>query len=307
MAATSTDRRNTLFLSKKKRSVGYETMKKTTLSISFFLLLTGFVSSYFIFKDDRVKAYIDTREAIPARKPSTTNNPFVVETDGIVKNTTRIESLELELSLIKQQLQQIDSALLDAAKTAQTMSPTSSSNYRSKRSRTSGLTKPNYNLASLIRGGVDQTFAEDIVRRRNGVELKRMELQDIASRGGYFNTPKYYEELDAINSQVINLRDELGEDKYDDYLFNSRQNNRISILSVMLGSAAEQAGIISEDIVLSYGNTRIFNASELIEATGQGQLGEYVIISIYRNGEVFSFSVPRGPLGMKLHATRLAP
>lgn len=284
-------------------------MKKTTLLISFFLLSTGFVSSYFIFKDNKANTYIDTDTgaAMPARKPSTTNNPFVVETDGIVKNTTRIESLELELSLIKQQLQQIDSALLDAAKTAQKMSPTPSSNYLSKRSRTSGLTKPIYNLASLIRGGVDPTFAEDIVRRRNAVELRRLELQDIATRGGYFNTPKYYEELDAINSQVISLKDELGEDKYDDYLFNSRQNNRISISSVMLGSAAEQAGIKNEDIVLSYDNTRIFNASELIEATGQGQLGEYVIISIYRNGEVFSFSVPRGPLGMKLRATRLAP
>jgi C-terminal processing protease CtpA/Prc len=282
-------------------------MKKTTLLISFLLLSTGFVSSCFIFKDTKAKTYKDAGAAIPTRKSSTTNNPFVVETVGIVKNTTRIENLELELSLIKQQLHRIDSALLNAAETAQTMSSTPSSSYLSKRSQTSALTQPIYNLASLIRGGVDPTFAEDIVRRRNGVELKRMELQDIATRGEYFNTPKYYEELDAINSQVISLRDELGVDKYDDYLFNSRQNNRISILSIMLGSVAEQAGIQNGDIVLSYDNTRILKASELKEATLQGQLGEYVIISIYRNGEVFSFSVPRGPLGMKLRAIRLAP
>lgn len=282
-------------------------MKKTTLLISFLLLSTGFVSSYFIFKNTKVKTYEHTGAATPARKPGTINNPFEVEPVGIVKNTTRIENLELELSLIKQQLQRIDSALLNAADTSQTMSSTSSSNYLSKRSQTLALTQPIYTLESLIRGGVDPTFAEDIVRRRNEVELKRMELQDVATRGGYFNTPKYYEELDAISSQVVSLRDELGVDKYDDYLFNSRQNNRISISSVMLGSAAEQAGIQKGDIVLSYDNTRIFNASELKEATLQGQLGEYVIISIYRNGEVFSFSVPRGPLGMKLRATRLAP
>lgn len=282
-------------------------MKKTTLLISFFLLSTGFVSSYFIFKDNRAKSYRDTSSAIYTRQSSTTSNPFSVETDNHTNNAARIQHLEHELSLIKQRLQAIDSTLLDAANKAQTMPSTSSSVYTSKRSQTSALIQPKYNLTSLIRGGVDPAFAEDIVRRRNGIELKRMELQDIATRGDYLNTPKYYKELDAINSEVISLKDELGVDKYDDYLFNSKQSNRISILSVMLGSAAEQAGIQNDDIVLSYDNTRIFNASELKEATVQGQLGEYVSLSIYRNGEVFSFSVPRGPLGMKLRATRLAP
>ena len=75
----------------------------------------------------------------------------------------------------------------------------------------------------------------------------------------------------------------------------------------MLGSAAEQAGIQDGDIVLSYDNSRMFNWTELKDATAEGQLGEYVSISIYRNGEIFSFSVPRGPLGMQLGATRLEP
>jgi S1-C subfamily serine protease len=75
----------------------------------------------------------------------------------------------------------------------------------------------------------------------------------------------------------------------------------------MLESAAEQAGILSGDIVLSYDGRRMFLWQELKEATAEGQLGEYVSISIYRNGEIFSFSVPRGPLGVQLGATRLEP
>ena len=51
----------------------------------------------------------------------------------------------------------------------------------------------------------------------------------------------------------------------------------------------------------------MFTWSELKGATAEGQLGEYVSISINRNGEIFSFSVPRGPLGTQLGATRLIP
>ncbi len=51
----------------------------------------------------------------------------------------------------------------------------------------------------------------------------------------------------------------------------------------------------------------MFTWQELKDATSEGQLGEYVSISIYRNGEVYSFSVPRGPLGVQLGSTRLEP
>ena len=75
----------------------------------------------------------------------------------------------------------------------------------------------------------------------------------------------------------------------------------------MLGSAAEQAGIKKDDIVLSYDNERMFTWDELKAKTSEGQLGDYVTISVYRNGEIFSFSVPRGPLGTQLGATRMSP
>ena len=75
----------------------------------------------------------------------------------------------------------------------------------------------------------------------------------------------------------------------------------------MLGSAAEQVGIKKGDVVLSYSDNRMFSWQELKDATSEGQLGEYVSISIYRDGDIYSFSVPRGPLGVQLGSTRLAP
>ena len=181
--------------------------------------------------------------------------------------------------------------------------PISASNRR----QASALTQRLYSLESLLRGGIDPALAEDIVRRKSSVELKRLALQDVATRGNYLNTQQYYDELEIINEQDVILRNELGDDQYDEYLFNSRQNNRIKITTVMLGSAAEEAGIQNGDIVLGYDDTRMFTWSELKDSTAQGQLGEYVSISINRNGEIFSFSVPRGPLGVQLGATRLAP
>jgi S1-C subfamily serine protease len=163
------------------------------------------------------------------------------------------------------------------------------------------------NVEKLVDAGIDHTLADDIVRRINAVELKRLELQNNATREGYLDTPRYYDELAAINRQDINLRDELGDDLYDTYLYNSKQTNRVKIESVMLGSAAELSGIKQGDVVFSYDNKRIFTWDELKTATTEGNAGEYIFISVYRNGEIFSFSVPRGPLGVQLGSMRMEP
>ena len=56
------------------------------------------------------------------------------------------------------------------------------------------------------------TVAEDIVRRKNSIELKRLELQDRAKRYNYLNTQRYFDELDDINKLDVNLREELGDE-----------------------------------------------------------------------------------------------
>lgn len=278
--------------------------KSILIALSF--LITGFASSYFIFSDSRKDASTDSSDIAVPNESATFSNPFT-EKDITNSDSERIENLESELSLLKQQLQKVESDLLDLATTASTNAPLSTPISTNKRWQASALTQRLYSLESLLRGGIDPTIAEDIVRRKSAVELKRLELQDISTRKNYLNTQQYYDELEVINQQDVSLRVELGDEQYDEYLFNSRQNNRIKISSVMLGSAAEEAGIQKGDIVLSYDDNRMFTWTELKDATSQGELGEYVSISVYRNGEIFSFSVPRGPLGMQLGATRLTP
>lgn len=283
-------------------------MNKSTLSISLLFLVTGFALSYFIFKDSSDRTHLESvsDDIVVSNDTVGFSNPFA-EKSLDESDSGRIKNLENEISLLKQQLQQIESSLFDISNTIQARTASSTPISTSNRQQASALTQRLYSLESLLRGGIDPAIAEDIVRRKNSVELKRLALQDIAARGNYLNTQQYYDELEIINRQDVILREELGDDQYDEYLFNSRQNNRIKITTVMLGSAAEEAGIQKGDIVLGYDDTRMFSWSELKDSTAQGQLGEYVSISIYRNGEIFSFSVPRGPLGVQLGATRLAP
>lgn len=288
-------------------------MQKNTVLISIICLLAGFASAYFIFggpaitnKDET--AGIHSNNILSADDYSVAN-PFLAVDENPQENSpqnSRFNNIENEILLIKQQLQEIELVIQNITTSAESTStvsrPTSAANRFS-----SVFNRRLFKLDNLIKGGINPAIAEDIVRRKNSVELKRLELQDRASRDNYLNTQRYYDELAEINRQDISLREELGDELYDEYLYNSKQNNRISIVSVMLGSAAEQAGINNGDIVLSYDNKRMFSWQELKDATAEGQLGEYVSISIDRNGEIYSFSVPRGPLGIQLGSTRLTP
>jgi len=271
-------------------------------------LLFGFVAAYLIFdRPDVSDRHIikSNRSDVGLTDVGSATNPFVTM-DENQQDENRLSNVENEIALIKQQLIRIEQELQDKSVPAEAAAISSRSTQTGS-SPYSILERRLYKLENLINGGVDPTLADEIVRKKNSVELKRLELQDRAKRKNYLDTQQYYDELESINQQDISLRGMLGDDQYDEYLFNSKQNNRIRIASVMLGSSAEQAGIQKGDVVLSYDNNRMFMWQELKNATTEGQLGDYVSISIYRNGEIYSFSVPRGPLGVQLGATRLQP
>jgi len=279
---------------------------------SLLLLIAGFALACLAFtiieKDPG-----DDKDRSSKRSVGFSVNPFAAESDDYT-DLQRIEQLESSVADLKQQLMQLEQALEVANEAIATINKTDSSDSMATvkkddrgRFMVSAMNQRLYNLDNLIRGGIDPLQAEAIIRRKNSIDLKRLELQDRARRENYINTQRYYDELEEINQLDVSLREELGDQRYDEYLYESKQNNRVRIASVMLGSVAEQAGILRGDVVLSYDNQQMFTWDELKDATASGELGEYVSISIYRDGEIFSFSVPRGPLGVQLGATRLQP
>lgn len=281
-------------------------MNKNTVFLALIFLLIGFFSAYLFLAQEDDKNHEDFIMD-PDNIASSTEEDISLSNPFIVKDNDRLSNVEDELELIKQQMNEIEFALQNISSSVDAGSKLSRAVPVNKSRFPSVFNRRIYNIDNLVKAGIDAGVAEDIVRRKNSIELKKLELHDRAKRDGYLGTQRYNDELESIGLQDVDLREELGDDRYDEYLFKSKQNNRIKIVSVMLGSAAELAGIQKNDVVLSYDNVRMFSWQELKNATSEGQLGEYVAIDINRDGAIYSYSVPRGPLGIQLGATRLEP
>ena len=279
------------------------------LAALFFTGLFSGVILYHLIATATTESPQQNRQTTPAVNYARVENPFATRSTKITDNanqpaemslTDKIHSLQQRLDELEQRF----ATLAEESQAVRVLAP-GARNYRNK--KPGEMATPIYTREQLIRGGIDETLASEIVRKQSETELARLELQDRARREGYFMTDRYEQELAQINAGATSLRDEIGEDEYDRFLYNSRLNNRVKVVSVMLGSAAEQAGIQKNDIILDYNGARMFSWNELKNATSEGQRDELVTISILRQGELFSLSIPRGPLGVRLGATRVNP
>ena len=160
---------------------------------------------------------------------------------------------------------------------------------------------------ALIAAGIDATVAADMKRHQDDLAMAEIYLRDQATREQWLDTPRFRDELAAIEAQRVSVRDEIGDDAYDRYLFAQGQTNRVRVDDVMLDSVAAQVGLQAGDIVLRYGDDRIFAPEELVNATRSGRAGESTRLEIIRNGARVEVQVPRGPLGLRIATTQLEP
>ena len=103
------------------------------------------------------------------------------------------------------------------------------------------------------------------------------------------------------------FRDELKDDDYDRYLYALGRKNRVRVDEVLEGSLASEAGLRRGDVILSYGDTRLFGSIDLLLASSQGLPGESVPVEILRNGRRQTVYISRGPVGAMTKADRGAP
>ncbi len=160
---------------------------------------------------------------------------------------------------------------------------------------------------ALVAAGIDATTATEIRRRRDEVSLSEIYLRDVATREGWLDTPDFAAEMADIERQRTSIRDEIGDQAYDRYLAALDHPNRVAVDEVLLESPAAVAGLQAGDVVLRYGETRIFSPGELVTATRGGVAGETVRVEISRQGRRFEIEVPRGPLGVRIAASRGDP
>jgi membrane-associated protease RseP (regulator of RpoE activity) len=166
---------------------------------------------------------------------------------------------------------------------------------------------PEQQREALINAGVAADVADDILWRRAQQSLARLELRDRAIREDWLNTDRYREELARLNEQRVSLRDEVGSTTYDHYLYQTGQDNRIRIDSVIPGSTGEQSGLLPGDVIERYGEESIFNLRDLRTATSSGEREELVPVQVRRGDEMVELWLPRGPIGIRLDSARVDP
>ena len=173
--------------------------------------------------------------------------------------------------------------------------------------RPNRTTTPEEQRGALLRAGVAAEVADDIIWRRAQVSLERLDLRDQAVREGWLNTDRYREELRKINEQRVSVRDEIGVDAYDRYLFETGQDNRVLVDSVIPGSAGEDSGMLPGDVIERYGDQPVYDFGDLRTATSDGARGELVPVTVRRGNQLVELVLPRGPIGIGLDATRVEP
>jgi C-terminal processing protease CtpA/Prc len=152
----------------------------------------------------------------------------------------------------------------------------------------------------LVAAGLEPQQAKSIMQFLGDMEMERLYLHDQATREGWVGTPRYRQEIMTLIEREEDLRLELGDDDYDLYLYGTGQPNRVVIQSVIEGSPAQEAGIQSKDIAYSYARNRLYTIRDLLTATTEGIASESVLLEVIRDGHIFEFDLPRGPLGVRL-------
>lgn len=272
-------------------------MKFTPLMFLAPVLITlGAVFGYFA----KQSAPADPARAIATSDVTARNNPTSpIEVSPEASRIAKLETALRQLSLKVAQLESQQPAISD--NTPARGNNQTGALFAREANETASLAD------NLVKAGLEPWRAEDIARKQSQQALARLELSDKAAREDYLRTPRFREEMRDLQADTLSVRDEIGIDAYDKYLYHSGQNNRVAVASIMSGSAAEQAGMQDGDLILSYDDQRLFSYGQLRGLTREGERGETINVTVSRRGSEISFALPRGPLGVGLDSASVDP
>jgi hypothetical protein len=174
----------------------------------------------------------------------------------------------------------------------------------SSRRRSGGPSRIDQRLAAA---GFTAEEVEYLRRRQAEDQMLGIEFDDRARREGWIGTPRYAEEQAKLPSRGDTLRTELGDEKYDQYLYASGSPNRIAVANVIQTSPAEAAGLRPGDIIMQYGGEKIYSSQQLTELRSTGERGAPVAVDIIREGQLMRVTMPRGPMGIATEMTSVDP
>ncbi len=197
-----------------------------------------------------------------------------------------------ELYSLREQLIELEANLGERA-----MQALSERRLENRELRSSGR-DPGSNIEErLLLAGFDPDLARTVRQREDERQMNELYLRDQAMREGWLNSPRYQQELQELRTSGATIRQELGDDRYDQYLYAMGRPNRIGVNRVLKTSPAQQSGLREGDSIVSYDGQRIFSVQELIAYETRGKAGETVTMEVIRDGRRVQIYVPRGPLG----------
>lgn len=162
-------------------------------------------------------------------------------------------------------------------------------------------------VETLTATGITAEQASMIQARLDEYDLKLLYLKDRASREGWLRTARYNKEQRQARNAYRELRAEIGDDAYDRMLYALGQANRIVVRDIMQNSVAQQYGLQANDRINEYDGQRVFTSQELSELVTQGTPGAQVLVRVQREEQQLDFYLPRGPIGIRLAASRELP
>lgn len=230
--------------------------------------------------------------------------------DTLEQRITWLESQVTDLQLRNEQLESEVSRLSQAATSAPEIKQASISKAAEpkKPNQPSEQDQPLQTLQQQLTAiAIPQDTIIQLEQLIDQNRLKRLEVRNQAVRDGSIGSVEFSEQMASLADIDEEIRQRFGDSIYDRYLYASEQPNRIRVREVFSGSAAEFAGILPGDLLLSYANQDLYSMSELRQLTVSGTAGEPVLIEIERDSRRISASAPRGTLGISMDMILVKP
>ncbi len=247
-----------------------------------------------------------THDPQPVRPPPASPPPAITEAlQAHISALTRQldaasiarQQLQDELSLVKATVQTLEQRLDELTKAEPADDPSPPPVARSRQS----------DAETLIAAGFDPDEAGYLANRWGQQQMDLLYLRDQAMREGWIDTPRYEQAAQDLRSGRDSIREELGPEAYDRFLFAAGRANRVVLNSIIDSSPAQTIGLQPSDAVLSYDGNRIFSFNDLRTATTAGEPGAPVVIEIDRGGQRLELEIARGPIGVTLGGRRDEP
>jgi hypothetical protein len=159
----------------------------------------------------------------------------------------------------------------------------------------------------LAEAGLSPAIVKNLQRRFEHTVLAAADVRNVAAREGWLDSPRFSDEMAAIEAERRAIRDEIGDEAYDLFLFATGELNRAVVAEVERQSPADVASLQAGDVIVSYDRVRIFSPDDLSAEVEAGTPGTIVRLDVRRSGRPIRIDVPAGPLGASIGATQEVP